>query len=253
MQIADIIGPFITFLFVLVLVLERWIPREIMPAVRGWHWLGIVFFAANAAINIGLPLLLPMHFIATHSVLPGMRLGPIGGFVVGFLVWEFVYYWFHRAEHRFDLLWRLVHQMHHSPHRVDVAGFAFSHPFDLAAATLLNTVVSVGVLGLHPQAAAMVGLYVAVAALMQHANLRTPRYLEWLMQRPEAHARHHEYGQHAGNYADWPMLDKLFGTYRAPASQPLRYGFDDRATRRMPAMLAGVDVNREIEALQHHE
>ncbi|MES1263203.1 MAG: sterol desaturase family protein, partial [Peristeroidobacter soli] len=102
-------------------------------------------------------------------------------------------------------------------------------------------------------AAALVGLYAAVAELVQHLNIRTPRRLEWIMQRPEAHQRHHEFGQHAGNYADWPVWDKLFGTYRAPAAAPLRYGFDAAASRRIGAMLLFVDVNRGTAPIVRHD
>jgi sterol desaturase/sphingolipid hydroxylase (fatty acid hydroxylase superfamily) len=214
---------------------------------------GIAFFVLAAAISIGLPLALPMTFIESHSVLPGARLGVTGGFVAGFVVWEFVYYWLHRAEHRFDLLWRLLHQLHHSPPRVDAAGFSYSHPLDIVVATVLSLLVTVGLLGLDPRASALVSMYVSIAALVQHANIRTPRWLEWFMQRPEAHARHHEYGQHAGNYADWPLIDRLFGTYRAPAQGPLQYGFDVPRAAQWLAMLGFRDVHRDGPPMPHHE
>lgn len=251
MNLEDAIGPVVTVLFVLALVAERFAPRETQPPVRAWWLTGIAFFIVSAALNTGLPLLLPVAFIEAHSLLPGIRLGVAGGAVVGFLVWGCAYYWLHRAQHRFDTFWRLTHQMHHSPARMDVSGFAFTHPLDIVVTALASLAVNVGVLGLAPGAAALVGLHGAVAAVLQHTNVRTPRRIEWLFQRPEAHARHHEYGQHAGNYADWPVWDKLFGTYRAPAPVE-RYGFAAPAARRIGAMLAGVDVNR-TEPLQHHE
>lgn len=137
-----------------------------------------------------------------------------------------------------------MHQLHHSMARVDVAGFAILHPLDILSLTLLSILVTVGLLGLDPNAAALVGLYGAIAALVQHLNIKTPQWLEWFMQRPKAHMQHHEYGVHAGNYSDLPLLDKLFGTYRAPTpTPPARYGFDATAEGRWGAMLAGVDVN----------
>ena len=91
------------------------------------------------------------------------------------------------------------------------------------------------------------------AELVQHLNIRTPRWLEWIMQRPEAHQRHHEFGQHAGNYADWPVWDKLLGTYSAPAQSPLEYGFTETASRRYGAMLLCLDVNRNEPKIVRHE
>jgi sterol desaturase/sphingolipid hydroxylase (fatty acid hydroxylase superfamily) len=253
MNIEDAIGPVVTALFLLAMLLEKLAPREAQPPRRGWRLLGIVFFVVSGAINVGVPLLIPVGEIEAHALLPGTKLGVAGGAVVGFLAWGFFYYGFHRAEHRFDLLWRSLHQIHHSPSRVDVSGFAYTHPWETIVTALLSLALLVGVLGLRPEASAIVGLYSAVVAVVQHANVRTPPWFEWIMQRPEAHTRHHEYGEHAGNYADWPLWDKLFGTYRAATPRPLRYGFETEAANRLGAMLAAVDVNRGAQELKHHE
>jgi sterol desaturase/sphingolipid hydroxylase (fatty acid hydroxylase superfamily) len=39
---------------------------------------------------------------------------PIVG-AVSFFVASFVAYWWHRAMHKYNLLWRVFHQLHHSP------------------------------------------------------------------------------------------------------------------------------------------
>jgi sterol desaturase/sphingolipid hydroxylase (fatty acid hydroxylase superfamily) len=253
MSIEDAVGPILATAFLLGMLAEIVIPREAQPRLRFWRLIGIGFFVISGLINVGLPLILPAHWVVTHSLLPGHRLGFAGGFALGFVAWTFVYYWYHRSEHRFDAMWRGLHQLHHSPRRVDAAGFAFAHPFDVIAQTVLSLVVMIGVLGLDTRAVALVGLYAAIAELVQHLNVGTPRWLEWFMQRPEAHQRHHEFGQHAGNYADWPVWDKLFGTYRAPATAPLAYGFEEAATRRVGAMLACLDVNSAAAPIVRHD
>lgn len=253
MTIEDAVGPILVAAFLLGMLAEVIIPRETQPRLKFWRLIGIGFFVIGAAVNVGLPLLLPAEWVAAHSLLPGQRLGLAGGVAVGFIAWTFVYYWYHRGEHRFDVMWLGLHQLHHSPQRVDAAGFAFAHPFDIIVQTVLSLLVMIGVLGLDPRAVALVGLYTAIAQLLQHLNLRTPRWLEWFMQRPEAHQRHHEYGQHAGNYADWPVWDKLFGTFRSPATAPLPYGFEAMASRRIGAMLACIDVNCATAPIQRHE
>jgi len=253
MAIEDAVGPILAAAFLLGMLAELLIPREAQPRLRSWRLIGIAFFVVGGLINVGLPLLLPGEWVASHSLLPGQKLGLTGGFVVGFIAWTFVYYWYHRSEHRFDPLWRALHQLHHSPVRVDAAGFAVAHPFDVIAQTVFSLVVMIGLLGLDTRAIALVGLYAAIAELVQHLNVRTPRVLEWFMQRPEAHRRHHEFGQHAGNYADWPVWDKLFGTYRAPAEGALAYGFEAGAARRFGAMLACIDVNRSNAPIVRHD
>ena len=253
MKIEDAVGPILLSAFLLAFIIEALMPREAQPKIRGWRFVGIGFFIIGGIIAVLLPLLIPGEWVATHSLLPGMKLGIAGGFAVGFIAWSFLYYWYHRSEHRFDVMWRALHQLHHSPKRVDVAGFAVAHLFDIVAQTFLQVALLIGVLGLEPAAAALVGLYGAIAELVQHMNIRTPRWLEYFMQRPEAHQRHHEFGQHAGNYGDWPVWDKLLGTYRAPAQGPLPYGFSDQASGRMFAMLACVDVNRADAPMVRHD
>ncbi len=245
MNIEELIGPVVTACFLLGMGAEALVPRDAFPRVRGWRATGIVFFVLNAAVNVGLPLAVPVGWLQQHSLLPGYTLGVAGGLVLGFVVYGFAYYWFHRLEHRWDWAWRTLHQLHHSALRVDISGFSYTTPLELMILTLLALGVNVWLLGLHPQAAASVGLYSAVAALVQHLNVRTPRALEWFMQRPEAHLRHHEYGVHAFNYADWPVWDKLFGTYRAPPASTPRVGLGEAAAGRWAAMLAGVDVARQ--------
>jgi len=46
---------------------------------------------------------------------------------------EFGAYGYHRAMHRFRPLWRLLHQMHHSAERLDVAGSFWFSPLDMVA------------------------------------------------------------------------------------------------------------------------
>lgn len=253
MSIEDAVGPILALAFILGMSIESFWPREAQPRIRLWRAVGMAFFCVSGAINVVLPLLIPVEWIATHSLFPGMELGIGGGFALGFVAWTFVYYWYHRSEHRFDLMWRGLHQLHHSPRRMDAAGFAFAHPFDVIVQTVLQFGLLIGVLGIHPAAAALVGLYAAIAELVQHLNVRTPRWLEWFMQRPEAHQRHHEFGQHAGNYGDWPVWDKLLGTYRTPAGAPLAYGFGELATRRVGAMLLCMDVNKSEAPIARHD
>ena len=56
-------------------------------------------------------------------------------------------------------------------------------------------------------------------------NIRTPRLLGYLIQRPEQHGLHHERDVHAYNYASLMLWDLLFGTFRNPESFPTQYGF----------------------------
>ena len=110
---------------------------------------------------------------------------------------------------------------------------------------LMQLFVTVIVLGLDPVAAALVGYVAAFHGMFQHWNVRTPRWLGYFIQRPEAHCEHHRLGVHANNFGDLPLWDLLFGSFRNPTSFDGECGFAAPADRRMLAMLAWRDVNAD--------
>ena len=212
---------------------------------RGWR----ARAAAVTACTFALSLLAGVAYkalFAGASLLPGDRLGTVGGAVVGVLVYDLAHYWYHRCAHRFDALWRLGHQMHHSVESLDPWGAYFLHPLDAAFFLTLSNVLLYPVLGLTPAAGAAANAILTFCAVFQHARMATPRWLGWLVQRPESHAVHHERGLHAFNYANFPVWDLVFGTLRnPPAGRPYPVlGFHDGASARIAEMLAFRDVSR---------
>lgn len=181
-------------------------------------------------------------WIAGHSVLRlGERLDPVAGSVATFLVASFVAYWWHRAIHRSDRLWRWVHQLHHSPTRIEALTAFYIHPFDALSASLLNAVVAYVVLGVDGVSAGLALFYVTMFNLVAHADMRTPWWLGLFTQRPEMHRLHHQRGVHANNYG-LPLWDMVFGTWRNPRSGWVECGFPDDKERLIGQMLMLKDV-----------
>ena len=180
------------------------------------------------------------------SLVDGAALGTWGGALAGVLLYELMHYWYHRAAHEWDWLWRAGHQMHHSAESIDAFGAYYLHPLDAALFTTWSVIAFFPVLGLAPESAAIAGAFLAFNAAFQHANIRTPRWLGYLVQRPESHAVHHGRGIHRWNYSDLPLWDMVFGTYVNPrqnaAAQldevPQEAGFRPGASARIGAMLA---------------
>jgi sterol desaturase/sphingolipid hydroxylase (fatty acid hydroxylase superfamily) len=163
--------------------------------------------------------------------------------VTGYIVLSAGMYAWHRTVHTVPLLWRLTHQLHHSPQRVDIAGSVLFHPLEMVVQVLLQLFVTLIVLGLDPLAAALTGYVAAFYGMFQHWNVRTPQWLGYLIQRPEAHCVHHRQGVHAYNYGDLPVWDLLLGTFRNPREFRGACGFESPADRRVGAMLGFADVN----------
>lgn len=237
----DLMPVFMVAIVLVFAVAERLFPGRPLPAVRRWGIKCIAFFVMTFFIAGALPELWN-GWMAAHAVADLRWLGLAGGFVVALLVGDLISYVWHRATHRLPWLWRWTHQMHHSAERVDVGGAFYFHPFDILAYALLGSVAGT-LLGVVPEAAALASLAMFAMAVFQHANLRTPRWMGWFVQRPEAHAVHHERGVHAFNYGNLALFDQLFGTYRNPATYgEQRAGYWDGASSQVLAMLFGRDV-----------
>jgi len=243
MDTVDLIGLLPLVTYIVLAVAERLRPARAFPPRRGWHWIGVGFLLLIATLGTVVPLLLPIDWLARHRFVDGTSLGIAGGTVVGFVVLEFVIYAWHRTAHRVDFLWRGFHQLHHSPRRVDIPGSVLFHPTEMLVQVMLQTFVTVIVLGLDPVAAALVGYLVAFNGMFQHWNVRTPQWLGYVIQRPEAHCVHHRLGFHYYNFADFPPVDMLFGTFRNPKQFLGDCGFESGADARLGPMLAFADVN----------
>jgi sterol desaturase/sphingolipid hydroxylase (fatty acid hydroxylase superfamily) len=231
------------------ILIESLRPARAQPRLEGWLPIGGVFFAAFMAISVLLPQALPASWFEV-SLLPGAQLGVAGGVVVGYLATTLAGYAWHRAAHSVPLLWRVFHQAHHAPRRLDAVGAFVFHPSEVALYTLLFVAVNVLLLGLDPLAASIVGFMGAFNAVFQHMNLRTPRAIGWLIQRPEAHSIHHSSGVHAWNYGDLPLWDLLFGTYRRGDGFQPEVGFAPAESRRWWAMATLRDVHATGAAFQ---
>lgn len=246
MNAIDILSLLTPVTFFAMFALERWRPARRFPPVRGWTWIGVGFLILLGTVSTVVPLLLPGEWLAKHRLMNGTVLGVIPGAIVGYGVYSFVAYLWHRSTHEFSFLWRIAHQMHHSPQRVDIPGSVVFHPIDIGMYTLLQVIASVFVLGLDPLAAALTGYIASFYGMFQHLNMRTPQWLGYFIQRPEAHCLHHQRNVHHYNFADLPLWDMLFGSFRNPPAWQDAAGFEAPIDKKFGAMLAFVDVNAPL-------
>jgi sterol desaturase/sphingolipid hydroxylase (fatty acid hydroxylase superfamily) len=239
----DVLGMMVPATYIFMAIVEKIFPARKFPKVPWWNLLGIGFLLVIGALGAVAPVLLPVEWLAKHRLVDGTRLGIVGGVLVGYPVTALAGYAYHRLLHNSQTLWRWTHQMHHAPKRLDIPGSVFFHPFEMILQNVLSITVATLVLGLEPLAAGIVGYVAIFYSLFQHWNVRTPRFLGYLIQRPEAHCVHHARDLHAFNYSDFPLWDILFGTFRNPATYEGEVGFAQHAP--MGKMLIGVDIHAE--------
>lgn len=228
---------------------EALAPGRPLPRIPGWRLRGLASFFVYFWLSSYLPLLWD-GWLAAYQLVDLSRLGTLGGIVAGLLVYELCAYGYHRAVHASDTLWRVFHQMHHSAERLDTYGAFWFAPTDMVAWTFVGSFALVLIVGVTPQAATAILLILTLLAILQHANIRTPRWLGYLVQRPESHTIHHGRGIHAFNYADLPVIDMLFGTFRNPKGFEAETGFRDGASAEVGAMLTFRDVASEAVPLR---
>lgn len=181
--------------------------------------------------------------LGDFHLIDGSGLGTWGGFVVGVLVYELIHYWYHRMAHKWDWLWRAGHQMHHSAESFDAFGAYYLHPVDALMFTTIGSLVFFPLLGLNLEAGILGGLFLTFNAMFQHMNIRTPRWLGYIIQRPESHSLHHGRNIHRYNYSDLPLWDIVFGTFRNPKEFQKEHGFYEGSSEPIVEMLAFQDVS----------
>jgi len=230
---------------VVFIVAERVLPGRQLPNVPGWY---VRMFFLNAC-QLGIVLLAGATWntwLSTYSFLhlSGVLPPAAEGFA-GWFFGTFVFYWWHRLRHESDFCWRVFHQIHHSPARIETLSSFYKHPVEIVANSVLTSLILYTLMGASVEAAAWYNLFAATGEMVYHSNLRTPHWVGYFLQRPEHHSVHHQLDVHDFNYGDITWWDRLFGTFRDVDGFAPRCGFPGTGERRLGAMLCFVDVYDE--------
>ncbi|WP_354693402.1 sterol desaturase family protein [Elongatibacter sediminis] len=219
-------------------------------AIRGRRHDSTPFWRIRATVMTIVSFCLAGYFSVMWGTLLGdfhlfdfSMLGAGFGAVFGIVVYELIHYVYHRAAHRYRWLWLMGHQMHHSAESLDAFGAYWLHPLDNLMFTTLASLVFYPLLGLSVEAGVIAAFFLTFNAMFQHASFRTPRWLGYIIQRPESHSVHHGRGIHRYNYADLPLWDMVFGTFHNPEDFQGEHGFYAGGSERITDMLLFRDVS----------
>lgn len=240
MTLADILD--LTLLASLIgFILLDWLaPARRFPTIRLWRTKGAISFVLYLSCALTAPALWD-DVLGAHRLVDLTFMGTLGGAVIAFLVLELFMYAWHRMLHAVPWLWR-IHQTHHAPERVDVWGAFYFHPIGMVAWTLIGSLALVWAVGVTVEAAVIANAAVTFLATLGHVNVKTPKWLGYLIARPEMHALHHQRGVHRYNYSDIALWDMVFGTWQNPATFDEEVGLHDGATDRVGELLLGRDL-----------
>lgn len=203
------------------------------PARAGQRWLrpgwaaDACFFAGQYLVWSGLSVAIlavardlsrahaPADLRSSFAALP-LAIQAIVAVVAG----DVLVYWFHRACHRFDFLWRF-HAVHHSAEHLDWLAAHREHPLDGVLTQLCQNLPAL-VLGLPLAVIAPLIVFRNAWAILIHANVRIPLGpMGVLFGAPELHHFHHaRVPRTRHNFANLaPWLDIVFGTYHRPTGE----------------------------------
>lgn len=232
------------------ILVERLWPAAELPQVRAWWWRVVLV----NLLQLGILLLAGVTWdrwlqgvsaVSLAGWLGESAAGVAAQGALAYFVSTFVYYWWHRFRHRSRWFWRLCHQLHHSPRRIEIVTSFYKHPVEITLNSLLSAAIVYPLLGCSPAAALVYTFLTAIAEFFYHWNVRTSYWVGFLVQRPESHRVHHRWRHHTQNFADLPVWDRLFGTFHNPREPVLRCGYDDWREDRFEDMLAFRDVHAD--------
>lgn len=225
------------------IILERLIPDQKLPHVKGW-WFRVILLNVFQLGVLFLGKYTWDQWFLDKSVfhLPGNLPEPLTGFIA-YLAITFVFYWWHRWRHTVNFLWLGMHQVHHSPQRIETITSFFKHPLEIVCNSIIIGVINFVLLGISIEGAAWSLLFSAIGEYFYHMNIKTPHWLGYIFQRPEMHRIHHQRGKHYNNFSDLPVWDMLFGTFHNPKKMDTACGFKPEREKKLAAMLLFRNVN----------
>jgi sterol desaturase/sphingolipid hydroxylase (fatty acid hydroxylase superfamily) len=227
---------------IFLMTLERIIPDQRLPHVPGW-WVRVILINL---IQLGLVILGGItwdQWLQHGSLFDLSSLPEPVGAVIAYLLITLIFYWWHRWRHDLNFLWLLTHQFHHSPQRIETITSFYKHPLEILCNSVIIGAITYTGLGLTPEGGAWVMVITGVAEFFYHMNITTPRWVGYILQRPESHRIHHQMGKHYNNFADLPVWDMLFGTFINPVTTTTPCGFKELREQRIGAILCFKNVN----------
>ncbi len=185
--------------FLLLLLGEQLAPLRRKTRARLPRW-GVNLLLSLLVFLAGALLLKPVAAALTvmaareeTGVLGWLDLSPVAAGVLGFLLMDLTFYWWHRINHRLPVLWRL-HSVHHLDPDLDITTSFRFHAGEIILSIGFR-VAQVLALGITPAVYAAYELIFTLCTIFHHSNLRLPLWLErplnFLIVTPRMHGVHH--------------------------------------------------------------
>ncbi len=193
-NIAALVTIFL-FLFILASIfpLRRHTVSGIPRFIINISFSAMVFIAASIIVKpLSFSIMsLPKEY--SFGLLHFIRLPVYVNFIIGFLLMDLTFYWWHSANHRVPVLWRF-HNIHHIDPDLDVTTSFRFHIVEILIATGFRA-LQVGMIGIQPVTYLIYEFVFTCSTMFHHSNVRLPigleRVLIAIFVTPRMHSIHH--------------------------------------------------------------
>lgn len=208
-------------------LLERFVPlRRSVASLVGRLAVNLVF--SGLALVVATLLVAPaversLGWLGEKpfGLVPLFALPAAVGGVIGFLLMDLSFYYWHLLNHRVPVLWRF-HNVHHMDPDLDVTTALRFHFGELALSAGFR-VVQILVIGVSPLTYAVYEVVFQANTLFHHSNVRLPirleRPLNQLLVTPRMHGIHHSQVEREANsnygvvFPWWDRLHRTLGLH----------------------------------------
>ena len=218
-------------LFIVVVLLEAWIPRRPPQSSKGKRWFAnlSIFVILTMMSRFLTPVVTANLAYFTWKkgwgILNIFPLSAWGNFILSLFFLDLMAYGSHYLYHRFSWTWRF-HKVHHLDLDMDASTGLLFHPGE-ALLNFISQPIFILAVGPSPFAFLLFALLGPVVLLMTHANIRInpglDRALRMIWITPDMHRVHHtmDWGESNSNFGFFLSLwDRFFGTYRMNSRFP---------------------------------
>ena len=186
--------------------------------------LGTMIFSQCVNLAIASAILTTYGWIYNNYAITQLKLTPLN-FIFGYILSDFLFYWFHRAGHRVNFFWG-AHTGHHSAEELNYAVALRTTIFQRAASFLFYWPMAC--LGFSPPLILTIVAINLVFQFLPHTRVipKLPKWIDYWMNTPYHHRIHHAANQvywdknYGGTLIIW---DRMFGTY-ADETEEIFYG-----------------------------
>lgn len=192
-------GTALVFLFIILLIIEHFLPLRkrkhpfLQRFLVNMSMTAFVFLIGSLVVKNAASRTSEWVFDNSYGLISLIDMPLWIQIVIGILLMDLTFYYWHWANHNIYLLWRF-HNVHHIDPDLDVSTSFRFHLVEILYSTAFR-ILQVFVLGVAPLSYVIYGTLFAYATMFHHSNINLPlgfeRVLNKIIVTPRMHGIHH--------------------------------------------------------------